>query len=257
MTTAPSALSEMDPAFVVNRQGRDFVLYAGLLDLATRHGLASIETRIEQAPCEANNQTTIVHARVTFANGRRFDGIGDANAQNVGRNIAPHATRMAETRAKARALRDALNINGVAMEELGEEEELAPAAAPARQASPARPQQHQLKPHTTQVAPSPATMLRITRLWALLGKQGDPPPAKDQSAAESLRDGLEALAVQTMASEEQWSNYMSAAARLTAAGIPDAEVTVGDTMSVRDYEQIIIKMNALKKQLPAAAGGRA
>lgn len=42
----------------------------------------------------------------------RFTGIGDASPQNVSRGILPHAIRMAETRAKARAMRDATNVDG-------------------------------------------------------------------------------------------------------------------------------------------------
>jgi len=49
-----------------------------------------------------------------------FTGIGDANPANVNRKIAAHIIRMAETRGKARALRDAVNIGIVSLEELGE-----------------------------------------------------------------------------------------------------------------------------------------
>ena len=122
--TTLDVIREINQKYILDRQGKDFVLYAGLLDLATRNGLQSIETRLEQAPSEANGQTSIVHARVTGKDGRIFEGIGDANLVSTSRMIAPHATRMAETRAKARALRDMLNLGGVAaFEELGGEDE--------------------------------------------------------------------------------------------------------------------------------------
>jgi hypothetical protein len=58
---------------------------------------------------------------------RRFSGIGDASPENVGRNIVPHLIRMAETRAKARALRDAVNVGATALEELSDGDDAPPA----------------------------------------------------------------------------------------------------------------------------------
>jgi len=102
---------------LVNRQGKDFVLYAGLLDAAHRNGLSRITTTMVESPRAENKWTAIVSARVQVPWGI-YDGLGDANAENVGRMIAPHIVRMAETRAKARALRDALNVGMAAVEEL-------------------------------------------------------------------------------------------------------------------------------------------
>jgi hypothetical protein len=107
--------------FIINRQGKDHVLYDGLLDLAHRSfTLEYIRTQLLQAPCDANLWTAICFAEVKLSTGV-FTGIGDANPRNVGKNIADHAIRMAETRAKARALRDGMNIKGAALEELGPE----------------------------------------------------------------------------------------------------------------------------------------
>jgi hypothetical protein len=108
--------------FLIDRQGKTFALYAGLLDEAHQNGLKSIRTRVIQAPSAENGDTTICVAEVEMGDGRVFSGIGDANPQNVGRNIAMHSIRMAETRAKARALRDAINVGTVALEELGDED---------------------------------------------------------------------------------------------------------------------------------------
>jgi tetratricopeptide (TPR) repeat protein len=49
----------MDRRFIVNRQGKDFVLYAGLLDEAHSKGLKSIRTQLLQMPSEGNGNTAI------------------------------------------------------------------------------------------------------------------------------------------------------------------------------------------------------
>ncbi|BBL80480.1 hypothetical protein RxyAA322_23340 [Rubrobacter xylanophilus] len=116
----------MREEFLITRQGRQYVLFAGLLDEAHARGLRSIETELLQVPEEANGMTAIVRARVEMEDGRTFSGLGDANPQNVGRSIAPHLIRMAETRAKARALRDAVNVGATALEELTDGEESPP-----------------------------------------------------------------------------------------------------------------------------------
>lgn len=105
--------------FMVKRDNRDFVLYAGLLDLGHQKGLQEISTTIVQIPSELNAMTAIVHATVVTEQGT-FQGLGDASPGNVSRMMVPHLIRMAETRAKARALRDATNVGVTAFEELGE-----------------------------------------------------------------------------------------------------------------------------------------
>ncbi len=112
----------MKREFIVNRQGRDFVLYAGLLDQAHREGLKRITTALVQAPSGENGQMAICRAEVETERGV-FSGIGDACPDNVGRMIAMHTIRMAETRAKARALRDAINVGVASFEELGDIDE--------------------------------------------------------------------------------------------------------------------------------------
>ena len=99
---------------------KEVATYAGLLAQAHDEGLKSIETEILQVPHDDNGNLAIVLARVETGKGS-FTGIGDASPDNVNRRIAPHIIRMAETRAKARALRDAVNIGVVALEEMGEE----------------------------------------------------------------------------------------------------------------------------------------
>jgi hypothetical protein len=117
----------MRDEFLITRQGKQYVLFAGLLDEAHSRGLRGIDTELIQVPDEANGSVAIVKATAEMEDGRHFSGIGDASPENVGRNIAPHLIRMAETRAKARALRDAVNVGATALEELSDGDDAPPA----------------------------------------------------------------------------------------------------------------------------------
>lgn len=96
---------------------RDGVAYAELLKLAHDEGLKSIATELVLSPSEDNGRTAIVKASVETERGH-FEGLGDADPGNVDDFLAPHLIRVAETRAKARALRDAVNCGVVSQEEL-------------------------------------------------------------------------------------------------------------------------------------------
>lgn len=115
----------MRKEFIIQRQGRAFVLYAGLLAEAHSQGLQSIRTELLQVPSEENGGIAICRAVVTMAHEQReqvYTGIGDAAVTNVAPAMVHCLIRMAETRAKARALRDAVNVGVAAFEELGEED---------------------------------------------------------------------------------------------------------------------------------------
>lgn len=127
----------MKREFMVERNGRAFVLYAGLLDEAHRQGLKSITTQLLQVPTPENGYTAICQAVVETSKGV-FAGIGDASPENVPPQMRMHLIRMAETRAKARALRDAVNVGVAALEELADEAEAVAAKAPPRRPARAR-----------------------------------------------------------------------------------------------------------------------
>ncbi|MCS6777689.1 MAG: hypothetical protein RMJ43_03745 [Chloroherpetonaceae bacterium] len=117
----------MKKEFIVERQGRHFVLYAGLLAEAHAQGLQAIRTELLQVPSGENQQVAICRAEVVMARDgqeRVFTGIGDAAPNNVAPAMQTCLIRMAETRAKARALRDAVNVGVAALEELGEADAL-------------------------------------------------------------------------------------------------------------------------------------
>ena len=96
---------------------KEIIAYAEILKLAHEEGLKSIETELLLQPSEENGRHCIVKATVETERGR-YEGLGDADPGNVEDFLAPHLIRVAETRAKARALRDAVNIGVVSLEEL-------------------------------------------------------------------------------------------------------------------------------------------
>ena len=128
----------MREEFLITRQGKQYVLFQGLLDEAHSLGLKGIDTDLIQIPDESNGNVAIVKATAEMEDERRFSGIGDASPENVGRNIAPHLIRMAETRAKARALRDAVNVGATAMEELSDGDDAPPAPSARSRPTPIR-----------------------------------------------------------------------------------------------------------------------
>jgi hypothetical protein len=102
---------------VVTIQGKAFVKFAGLLQMAHERGLVSLT-----ADWTFNDTAlSLAHAVARFSDGRMFEESGDATPENTNRKVAPHFRRVALTRAKARVLRDALGVDLVAVEELADE----------------------------------------------------------------------------------------------------------------------------------------
>ena len=97
-----------------------FILYTGLIILAHEKGLQRIET--EMVLCDWDAGRFVFKATVVGKDGETFVEYGDATTKNVGKNIVPHAMRMASTRAKARALRDFTGLGLCTKEELEADE---------------------------------------------------------------------------------------------------------------------------------------
>jgi hypothetical protein len=115
---ASAAIPDTLKPHILFLHGKPFVQYAGLLQVAHERGLVSLTTKIEFHSADL----VLASATATFADGRSFTEWADASPGNVKAHVRPHFPRMALTRAKARALRDALNIGVTALEELGEVE---------------------------------------------------------------------------------------------------------------------------------------
>jgi hypothetical protein len=111
---------KLDERFTKNIDGKDFVLYSGLLDLAHQKGMVSMEVEILQFPTKENGNMAICRAMVESKLGESFSDVGDADPTNCNYKVAKHLLRMASTRAKARCLRDFTNIGMTCLEELGD-----------------------------------------------------------------------------------------------------------------------------------------
>ena len=159
----------MKKEFIVEREGKSFVLYAGLLDEAHSQGLKAISTSLLQIPAEDNGRMAICQATVETEKGT-FTGLGDAAPGNVTRPMVNCLIRMAETRAKARALRDAVNVGVVALEELGEDNgDEATVPARARSVAEARPTVSFVE--RTETSDNKATAAQVRAIYAIARNQ--------------------------------------------------------------------------------------
>jgi hypothetical protein len=104
----------MPAEFLVQIQGKPFITFQGLLHLAHQQGLLSLTARFISVTADL----ALAEATAMFHDGRTFTEAADATPTNVNSRITPHFARMALTRAKARALRDAVNLAYVCAEEL-------------------------------------------------------------------------------------------------------------------------------------------
>jgi hypothetical protein len=154
--------ASINPEHIITLQGQQYCTYRGVLECAHSLGLEGIRTRILQVPGPDNDHVAIVEAEVRLKDGRVFVDVADASPKNVHARLATALIRLASTRAKGRALRDAVNIGEVLAEELPDVEAeqplpAAPSRTPARAAAaPARAMARASESDTRESAPSPA-----------------------------------------------------------------------------------------------------
>jgi hypothetical protein len=111
---SPEVPTCIDLRFLTYLHGKPFIKYTGLLAIAHTKGLVSLKAHF----ISVTQELALAEAEATFADGQTYSECADSTPQNVPAHIRPHYPRMALTRAKARALRDALNVAMVAVEEL-------------------------------------------------------------------------------------------------------------------------------------------
>ena len=100
--------------FLTEIHGKQFVQYAGLLAMAHERGLVSLSAHF----ISVTDTLALAEAEATFADGKTYSECADSTPQNVGPTVRAHFPRIALTRAKARCLRDALNISVCSVEEM-------------------------------------------------------------------------------------------------------------------------------------------
>jgi hypothetical protein len=98
---------------IMNIHGKNIVTYEGMLDVAHQLGLTSMAAKLLQHPTVENGNLAIASATAKFSDGREFTDVGDASPDNVPKGCASRFVTMAITRAKGRALSDALNIKNM------------------------------------------------------------------------------------------------------------------------------------------------
>lgn len=114
----------LDERFIKNIKGKDFAIYAGVLDLAHQMGLVELKAIPTQYPSKENDMRAICTSYARTSDGKVFEDVGDADPRNTDTVISKHIIRMASTRAKARVLRDLTNIGMTCLEELGNLDEV-------------------------------------------------------------------------------------------------------------------------------------
>ncbi len=196
--------ARIKPEFLVTMQGgKTHPTWAGVLDAAHEMGLEKIKTELIQIPEESNGNVAICKATAYFSGGREFDGYGDASLKNVRAPAVQVALiRMAETRAKGRAVRDGINCGDVLNEELSDH----PMQATAQSA----PRQQQAAPAQTSGVPQSQRVEQTARRDEVLNGHAQPmttgpAPNQGKNAAACSTCGKAMTGAQVTLSQHQYN----------------------------------------------------
>jgi len=206
---------------------KEVVIYPGLLSMAHDEGLKSIRTSLLQIPTP-EIRTAIAKAIVETGKGV-FEGIGDAAPESVTSYVIPHLIRVAETRAKARALRDAVNVGVISFEELDGEDLQGSSSSDLGSGAPAKAEHRAPARRTAESPPAspparaengngdqPMTEAQRRYLFRILAGKG----LKREAAEERLKDLFEvgALAEVTKAAAGKMIDELLQSAAPAAGG---------------------------------------
>ena len=93
--------------------------YRKLLEAAHAAGLKEVRTKLVAVPSAISREIAVVRATVLLPKGT-FTGLGDASPESVPEKLKHATVRVAETRSVCRAIRAALGVAFVAVEELSD-----------------------------------------------------------------------------------------------------------------------------------------
>ncbi len=115
---AEKNIPQLNPDYIVQINGKSFVKYAGLLEeVEDRGGLTRLDVEVIQFPAEVNGNTAVCLAKVEM-DGKFYSDIGEASIKTLNPQVADYLLSMASTRAKGRALRNAISVGICCLEEI-------------------------------------------------------------------------------------------------------------------------------------------
>lgn len=128
-------LKELTEEELKTKDGKEFVYLKGLERLARARGVVEKQTKVHATPT-TENPIAVVSVTYIFKDGARWESVADCTVKSAKEGFGKYLTAMAESRAKARALRDAFGIALCSVEEIGtpsaqeEDEEIPPISDP-------------------------------------------------------------------------------------------------------------------------------